>query len=299
MSRLRAFTAEGIDQVRRMLIERSGDPRTLLEVDRYTLPVADLDVDPRPFKDRQDAGEYLVRLLHDVTPPSGMEIQTDPGLWTWLAVLWFDELAPFDTKKGARRIGKPYRIVLEPHSHRTYYRHLLNGPYRIVTAFNERLDLARVVLAQKVSAPGDLVEQLASHQRIATSPSLLGLATALYIDPETHAPKSGSGGKDRPGVVRRLVDVLGQFDATYDTWSMDVDDLLKLLPAEFDRFRPDRQTNTTLDIPSLSVAPTAPSSTAEAEPTGREPVHLGETDLENVDFSEPGEDSPFASPAID
>lgn len=299
MAELRAFTSEGITQVRKMLISRTGDPRTLLTVDRYTVNIADLDVVPHPFKDRQEAGEHLVNLLRDVTPPPGMTLDSDPGLWTWLAVLWFDELAPFDKKTGARRIGKTYRLVLEPHSHRTYYRHLLNGPYRIVKAFNQQIDLARVVLAQKVHTPGELVEQLASHQRIVTSPSLLGLATELYIDPETDAPKSGAGGKNRPGVVRRLVDVLGQLDATYDTWSMGVDDLLALLPAEFNRFRSDRQTGLTTEIPSRPVIPTRPSPTVEDDTDDREPTPPTEVDLEDVDFSESGEDSPFVSPAID
>lgn len=306
MTKLRAFTPEGIERVREMLValQQGGqnDPRLLLENDRFTVPVDDIDVKPRPFADRQEAGEHLVALLSGVRPRPGHSVESDAGLWTWLSVLWLDQLAP-RAADGTRRPGKPYRFVLADRDYRTYYRHLLNGPYRIVRAHSDRLRDVRVLLATPVDKPGDLVEQIASHQRIVTSPTLLALATSLYIDPVSAQPKKGAAGRDRPGVLRRLIDVLTQFDATFDTWSMSTADLLDMLPDEFDRFRTaqphsevagDHPTQATGATRSPNGRPPATrfstlSDTEAPTPKGSTSATAGSTtdsaDPEDVDFS--------------
>jgi hypothetical protein len=60
--------------------------------------------------------------------------------------------------------------------------------------------------------------------------------TKLYIDPETGQAKRGAAGKGN-GSARRLVKVLKQFDLTYYREDMDADEIISLLPDEFDRFR--------------------------------------------------------------
>jgi hypothetical protein len=48
--------------------------------------------------------------------------------------------------------------------------------------------------------------------------------------------KKGSGGKGG-GSARRLSDVLKQFNMNYDFYAIKSDDLINLLPKEFDRFK--------------------------------------------------------------
>ena len=61
----------------------------------------------------------------------------------------------------------------------------------------------------------------------------------LYFDEERGRPKVGAAVKTKkPGTLRRFVDVIRQFDLTYDFYSMTGQEILALLPAEFDRFRP-------------------------------------------------------------
>jgi hypothetical protein len=92
----------------------------------------------------------------------------------------------------------------------------------------------------KVSAPGDVVEQLASRQELITNKSVMAVVSNLYFDKENHAPKKGSGGK-ADGSPRRLADILNQFDLTFDLYSVPQAGLLALLPKEFDRFREELQ----------------------------------------------------------
>lgn len=47
-------------------------------------------------------------------------------------------------------------------------------------------------------------------------------------------PKKGAAGRG-PGSVRRLADILNQFDLTWDLYMMRTADMLKLMPREFTR----------------------------------------------------------------
>jgi hypothetical protein len=58
----------------------------------------------------------------------------------------------------------------------------------------------------------------------------------MYLDASNNQPKRGAGGKG-PGSARRLADVLNQFDVTWDLYSMSYEEVLAMLPGEFDRFR--------------------------------------------------------------
>jgi len=70
---------------------------------------------------------------------------------------------------------------------------------------------------------------------LVTNRALLEVATALYVDPKTHKPKRGSQTQGA-GAARRLVDVMYQFDVTWDLYAMPPVELTGLLPDEFGRF---------------------------------------------------------------
>jgi hypothetical protein len=65
---------------------------------------------------------------------------------------------------------------------------------------------------------------------------LIGL---LYIDPETRRVKTRAGADDAIGGIRRLNAVLDQLYMTYDVYSMRAEQILALLPEEFQRFNPE------------------------------------------------------------
>ena len=71
---------------------------------------------------------------------------------------------------------------------------------------------------------------------------IVDLAHRLYGDRQTRRLKPGvlGGGRDNqrpPGGIVRLLDVLNQLYMTYDVYGMKAEQLLALLPPEFDRWQ--------------------------------------------------------------
>jgi hypothetical protein len=192
----------------------------------------DVEVEKRTFGNRLEAAKYL-----DEQFSTGelSDIERDTALWSWLALFYFDELCPADSG-GSRKPGERARYIADSANFQRYYRHLLAGPYRIFRAHRKAPEKALAVLCQPLYRPGDLVEQLASRQELVTNTAVMEVATVLYVDPSTGKPKRGSQTKSA-GAVRRLADVLSQFDVTWDLYSAGLVELLGILPPEFKRFR--------------------------------------------------------------
>lgn len=239
MSSLRRFNQNGLSAFR----VRLGSMPTLANVgvadllereDLTEIIHADVIVRVRPFANRRHAAEVMDGLF-TAAGVSEADARHDVGLWAWLAAAWLEELAPLDAA-GHRPIRAQHRWIPQVQDYKTYYRHLLLGPYRIYCLYRDMPETAMVVLASKVEKPGELVEQLASRLDYVTNPHVIGLATELYYDAESHAFKRGAAGKTA-GSVRRLTDVLDQLDLTWDFRETGVEQLKELLPVEFDRFR--------------------------------------------------------------
>jgi hypothetical protein len=71
---------------------------------------------------------------------------------------------------------------------------------------------------------------------LATDHAVAETPTRLYHASATGSFKRGAGTKTR-GAPRRLADLLNQLDLTFYLYGMTADELLALLPKEFDRFR--------------------------------------------------------------
>jgi len=204
-----------------------ADPGTSEAVEPET------EIQLRTLGTRFQAGEYLHQVLSDAGIP---DLERDKGLWAWLGLFYFEELCPADGR-GRRNPGERARWIPAVSDFRKYYRHLLAGPYRIYRAHRDNPSRALALLCGPLHQPGDIVEQLASRQELVTNNAVMEVATTLYIDATTGQPKRGARGRG-PGSARRLADVLNQFDVTWDLYAMRAQDLLAMLPREFDRFRP-------------------------------------------------------------
>jgi hypothetical protein len=111
------------------------------------------------------------------------------------------------------------------------------GPYSIYRAHRDDPPRVLAVLAGPVDKVGDIAEQIASRQQIVTNKAAMALATNLYIDTATQQPKRGAAGQG-PGSARRLANILNQLDLTWDLYAMQMQAMLKMMPAEFNRFKP-------------------------------------------------------------
>jgi hypothetical protein len=82
-----------------------------------------------------------------------------------------------------------------------------------------------------------MAEQLASQQVLVGLPSVVQVADRLYFDPRLRIVRPGATDRKRAGTIRRLITVCSQLDLTYDLASLDGEDLMALLPKEFNRWR--------------------------------------------------------------
>ena len=94
---VRRFTSAGIQSVHRFLDGVRGggheDPGHLLDDPDLTEVIADQELVPAELGDRRQTAELMFDLVDGLGIPMD-QVRTDVGLWTWLAMCWFDQLAP-------------------------------------------------------------------------------------------------------------------------------------------------------------------------------------------------------------
>ena len=237
--KLRQLTAAGIEQILQF-IQRlregstEGVPHELLNGSESTREIAGSpEVSHQQFKSRFAFAAWIAEQLDAV---GDRAVAEDPAFWAWLTVFLFDEVCPVDSETGRRKVRADYRYIPSFGIWKHFYRHLLAGPYSIYRAHRDNPGAARALLVQPLHSPGDVVEQIASRRELATSPAVVGAATLLYLNGATGKLRRGSGGKDA-GSARRFSKVMMQLDVTYDLFTLTPDQLVQILPGEFDRFR--------------------------------------------------------------
>jgi hypothetical protein len=227
---------EGIKRFREFLNQlRAGDnsppPLELLDGGQHSEAFpADIEVDNRNFASRLEAAEYLTTKFGDIR-----DVHYNSRLWTWLTLFYFDQVCP-PNKIGNRKVKEEARYIPGSGSWR-YYRHLLAGPFRIYQLHGQQ---SKLFLKGPLDELPDFTEQLSSRLGLITNRAIVETATDLYFDSQNDRPKRGAAStKSKPGTLRRFVDLMRQLDLTYDLYSMDHNELLKLLPKEFDSWYSD------------------------------------------------------------
>lgn len=208
-------------------------PKELLEDEALTelLSVA-VDIESRTFATRLEAGIFLNNLVKQagVAQP-----ERDKGLWGWLTLFFFDEVCPEDGH-GKRDPQDVARLIAQVDNFQRFYRHLLLGPFLVVRAHEDNPARAMAFLCNPLWKPGEIAEQLASRKELVTNQAVAELATQLYYDPVKQTFRRGAGSSVK-GAARRLAALLNQLDLTWYLYGMSGQDILRLLPKEFDRFR--------------------------------------------------------------
>lgn len=188
----------------------------------------DVGVDDRAFHSRYELGQYLADELAGCDQRA---IQNDTGLWTWLALFWFDWLCPAEPDGRRKPLRNDHYVLSD--RRRDYHRHAIRTTWLFVRDHGETVQF---VFSNPLSKRGELTEQLTARPYFLSCKGLMEAAYHLYNDLNRGTWKRGAAG-NRPGSVRRFAAVLKQFELTYDLYSMDRDEILSILPArEFARF---------------------------------------------------------------
>lgn len=205
-------------------------PLELLTSSEASAPIdAEISATFRPVHSRLEMAEYLARILRG----DSATLRNDSGFWTWLALCWFEELCP--VVNDVYRPGDPVRWIADLEHAGRACRHLLAGPFQIYRAHRDAPERALSLLSGPVQQLNPLVTLIASRPSLVTCHAVVGAATRLYYNRAEGRMRSGLGGRG-PGSPRRFADILSQLDLTWDLYSLTTDELLDLLPPEFDHF---------------------------------------------------------------
>jgi hypothetical protein len=233
--KIRKLTTSGIKEFERFIENlRNGghqntpdhllnDPSTSEEIEW------DLELDQDVFSTRYELGVYLAKKLASV---DANQIMGDSGFWSALALFWFDQLCPIKSD-GSRKPSMVYNYVLsESYNHRP--RHAIFTTWQLVDLYGE---ISHYLLSRPLPVRGELIEQLMARQYFLSCVGVMQAASALYYDPERKTFKKGAAGRTSAGCVYRFVNWLQQLEINYDLFSISSDDLISLMPKEFDRFK--------------------------------------------------------------
>ena len=189
----------------------------------------DLELEKKIFSNRYDLGVYLVEKL------KGTDVQKfmgDSGLWNALALFWFNQLCPVKAD-GSRKPSMVYNYVLsENYNHRP--RHSIFTTWQLVDLYGEH---SRYLLSRELPVRGELIEQLMARQYFLSCAGIMLAASSLYYDQDRKTFKKGATSRNKAGTVDRFVTWLQQLEINYDLFSINSDDLIGLMPKEFDRFK--------------------------------------------------------------
>ncbi len=234
--KLHTFTEEGINEFRQNLILIKSGAAYDLDKDQLfsemNVKKYEIDVDLPEFNQGTSKHDFIITLANTFQPIEVHKEFYNSYLWSWLSAFYFDLVCPLDI--DVRYPKAEERHILSSENWRRYYRHLIAAPLRL---YMELGDLAIGYLDGEINVHGEYFEQLASAQDLATSPGIIDAANILFWDFGRGSFKSGSRGKDRPGTIRRYArDIIPQFQMTYDLNSMNGQQIVDLLPSEFDRW---------------------------------------------------------------
>ena len=248
-SEVRELTDRGIQEAKLYLDELRHDhisalfPHRILTDNAYSKAVQPgAFVELRSFANRREAGQYLSDRLSLLPTSSVLESW---GLWSWLGMFYFHQVVDKD-EKGNPRLGRNPDVayVIDPSDEgrggRRRFAHRLLLSYETFTLHGEN---AWFMLEQPVNSVGQLADRLIGKPVAFRSTGIVKLAHILYTDRATGSTKRGFGGGGQhnqrsPGNLMRFLDVLDQLYMTHDVYGMTAEELMKLLPSEFDRWLP-------------------------------------------------------------
>ncbi len=239
MTLARTLTPDGIVLAREFLASVRAEPTAdalpmdeLLFDGRYSaaLPRAP-DVERIAVSTRRDAAVYLGPRLE----PIQRDIADHAGFWSWLGMYYFAETAPRD-RNGVVKLSPLDETFIVPvqedRSYQRRYRHYLWSAWRLQQAHGASADF---LLDERINSFGDIADRVFSYSRIFNANGIVQLILRLYTVDGRQKPRFGRA----PGGLRHLIRVLDQLERTYDVYGMPAEALMRILPREFDPWRPE------------------------------------------------------------
>jgi len=187
------------------------------------------------FSTRLDIGGYILQKFNLGGIRREKVIAEAQGrwanVWSWFAYIWMEQFVP--NRNGVYVVPAISRFIGSS-DWRRFYRHFISTSYYVYSLHEEYN--SKLFLKCPPSVHNEFIEQIGSRQWIITSKQLVELAHFLYWDRDKDIPKRGARGKGK-GTVRRFGKMVNQFLLTYDIHQMELQELVNLLPSEYDEWR--------------------------------------------------------------
>lgn len=188
-----------------------------------------IEIEDIDFETRMELGKYLVEKFNGADVDR-RQIVSNQGMWSWLALLWFDKICPIIDGKRKIRDDSHYVYISD---WRDSHRHLIAASWALYDLHKER---ARLFLNSPLNITNDFIEHIADNQDVITNTPLINLVDMLYWDTSMQRAKPYAQNRHALGNIRRLVAVSRQLSLTYDLQSMEPSQILELLGTEFKRW---------------------------------------------------------------
>ena len=231
MTEIRRFSDAQLIEFQMLIAEKPADfASNASKLADSAEAIADAgDYEIRNYTNRRDLADQLLETFGPNQRAS--HVAMDRNMWSWLAAAHAPSVM---IGKYSRKIGSESRWIPIRTSLR-FHRHAFEGPFLVALANRHDLDAAMAALATDVMEPGEVAERVTGKAQMAYGAGM-ALATYLYYDTKNQQLKRGVSAH-AVGGARRLSYFLSQIDLTLDYPSMSLEDLLALLPDEFDAFR--------------------------------------------------------------
>lgn len=209
-------------------------PFDILTSDEYSEKLSvSIDIELKDFPDRMSYAKYLTEKL---APIQRKDLLGNAGIWDWISLMYIQKLHPEGTRW--KETNKYYCST----DYTDWYRNLTAFAWDIYSVHGE---YARLLLSTKIDIHSDFSEQIGARQDNLPNREFLKVVDSLYWDPVRKRQKIGATNFDasvkpkqpKPGTLNRLTWVLEQFSLTYDIAGMGKDDILNLLPEEFNKWK--------------------------------------------------------------
>lgn len=235
MAQIRRLTPAGVSAAREFLAGVRAAPRRSFNVPNSILLGARTsqeipgapEVQPRTFPTRRVAAVSL-----DASFASfDSRVVDDAGMWSWLGMYYFAYTVRVANGE-ARLSPRDEAFVIngdDPRSLQRRYVHFLWSAWRLYRQHGED---AAFLLDRPLHDQGDIADRVLSNARVFNSVGVVPLILRLY----THTGRQKTGFGHGSGGLRHLMRVLNQRERTHDVYAMTPDELIQILPPEFERW---------------------------------------------------------------
>lgn len=231
---LREFRDVGMVEFRQFLARcrqenKTPYPHNMLESEELTKKLSPpIEIEVKPLTTKGDAAQHLTALL---SPLPEQAVAVNAGLWTWLTLLFFDDVCPVND--GSRTVNNDYYYVFEPRNPRHFYRHLLFISWQILQVAPQH---NRLFSGSSISSLDKVTSEVMKRLYLTRIPCIFEVLDRLYWDPKRRRARAGITDQKvvRPGdLVHRLPSRIRQIERTYDLYSLKANQLIELLGEEF------------------------------------------------------------------